>query len=100
MSPSLNLMKLCNVSSDFLGFLVLEQYIGNHSDFPEFRDDIFARLAGGPPTVKGVRRRAKWRGTRMTWWLGLLIALGVLVLVVLPCSFCVGRLTAAMHGTQ
>jgi len=82
--PAINGKVLCNVSSDQLGILVMEHYLGNRSDFPEFRDNVFSQLSVGQP--HWVTQPAFVNAQMRTpWWVFLLF-------VMLGIGICVGGL--------
>jgi len=50
MEPSIDGALVGYVNSTWLGRVILEAYLGHHSDLPEFRDQVWATLAEGFPS--------------------------------------------------
>mmetsp|Transcript_71287 Transcript_71287/g.220286 ORF Transcript_71287/g.220286 Transcript_71287/m.220286 type:complete len:313 (+) Transcript_71287:74-1012(+) len=84
LSVTLNNEPLCTVSSGILSTLVMDHYLGEKSDFPEFRDSVFKQLSEGmpehvtQPIVISVKSSAPWWVTALLVLLGILACAGVL----------------------
>uniref|UniRef100_A0A7S1WN74 Uncharacterized protein n=1 Tax=Alexandrium catenella TaxID=2925 RepID=A0A7S1WN74_ALECA len=73
----LDFRPLCVVESGFLGTIVLDHYFSERSDFPHFRDGVFAQIQDGMPE-EVTDPVAEYVSTRMPWWVSaMFVAVGL-----------------------
>mmetsp|Transcript_76694 Transcript_76694/g.237517 ORF Transcript_76694/g.237517 Transcript_76694/m.237517 type:complete len:205 (-) Transcript_76694:97-711(-) len=71
------------IHSDILGGLIMQAYLGQNSDLPEFRDNVFAQLSSGKPEEVGKPAQVHAEAGNSTW--GIII----IVLIIIGIASCI-----------